>query len=84
MDMFWIACAGGLVLLLILVAALQSATRSYHVRPGHDEVVQLTWRERENLERGNINGAFWRFLAKLEFVLLIIAALWILILQNTP
>src|SRR5688572_15125132 len=79
-----IACAGGLFLIMVLFAALSSAARSYHVRPGHDEMVQLSWRERESLERSRINGGFWKFLAKLEFFLLLGAGLWILILINLP
>jgi hypothetical protein len=77
-----VACIGGLVLFLVFIAAVKSAAHSYHVRPGHDEMVQLSWRQRESLERDRINGRFWRLLAKLEFFLLLGAALWIWILTN--
>lgn len=75
-------CLLGLVLFAVLLAAVKAIARSYHVRPERDEVVQMTWRERESLERQNINGEFWRFVAKLEFFLLVGAAVWILILQS--
>lgn len=83
-NLFLLMCGGGFLIFIVIIAAIQSAARSYHVRPGQDEMVQLTWRDRESLERGNINGGFWRFIAKLEFFLLLAAALWIFILQNTP
>lgn len=75
-------CGLGLVLLLVMLGAMNAAVRSFNVRPSQNEVVQMTWHQRENLERSSIGGSFWRFVAKLEFLLLLGAALWILLLLN--
>jgi predicted transcriptional regulator len=80
--MIVLVCIGGLILFVVLIAAAQAGARSYHVRPHHDEMVQLSWRERESLERSSITSGFWKFLAKLEFVLLLCAGLWIWVLLN--
>jgi hypothetical protein len=77
-----VACFGGFMLFIVFIAAIKSAARGYHVRPGYDEVVQLSWRERETLERSRINGGLWKFIAKVEFFALLGAGLWIWILMN--
>jgi hypothetical protein len=78
-----VLCIGAVLLVWVGIAALKSAWRGYYVRPGRNDFVQMSWRERERLERSSINSAFWKFLAKLEFYLLLGAALWIWILSNT-
>lgn len=78
-----VLCLFAGLLLWVGIAALKSFFRSFYIRPNHNDYVQMQWHDRERLERSSINGAFWKFLAKLEFYLLLGAALWIAILSNS-
>jgi hypothetical protein len=75
-------CVLGVVLFLVFAAAIRASVASHYVRPSQNDMVQMTWHQRERLERNNIGGNFWRFVAKLEFFLLVGAALWIMLLMN--
>jgi hypothetical protein len=62
---------------LVIGAWLLSAMARFAVRPHPHDVVQSTYSEHESLRHQAINGSFWRFFAKLEFILLMGASVYI-------
>lgn len=70
------------VVLLVVVAWIKSSVHKHFVRPDDHDVVQMSWERSRELQHHGHNAGFWRFLAKLEFWVIVFETIVILVLMN--
>lgn len=70
------------VLLLVVVAWIKSSVRRHFIRPDDHDMVQMSWARSRELQHQQTNAGFWRFLAKLEFWIIVVETIAILVLTN--
>jgi hypothetical protein len=70
------------VVILVVLAWIKSSVQRHFIRPADHDMVQMSWERSRELQHQQTNAGFWRFLAKLEFWIIVVETIVILILTN--